>query len=297
MRYTCKLHITDRELFNDEMIISSIEEFNSKVALENLLVYDSILSLADVGIDSLDVQDIEINTKNDDDFISMTVIAKVKDHCAMTAKARDAYAKNWQNNNWYPESAEEALWELTLASNDNPSPSDFGFKIMEMKPVDPASEVKDPEVADVLPQDVRYTCKLRITDRELFNDEMAISSIAEFNSKVALEYLLVYDSILSLADVGIDSLDVQDIEINIEDDDDFISMTVIAKVNDQGLMTAKARDAYAENWQDEKWYPESPEEALWELTLASNDNPCPSDFGFEIKEMEPAAPVSEVKTP
>ena len=145
VRYTCKLHILDRELFNDEMVISSIGEFNSKVALKHLLVYDSVLSLADVGIDSLDVQDIEINTEDDNDFINMTVIAKVRDHCAMTAKTRNAYAANWQDNDWYPKSAAEALWELTLASNDNPSPDLFGFEIMEMEPVTPVSEVEHPE--------------------------------------------------------------------------------------------------------------------------------------------------------
>ena len=153
-------------------------------------------------------------------------------------------------------------------------------------------------VADILSRDVRYTCKLQITDPELFNDEMAIFSIGEFNSRTALKWLLVHHSTLALEDVGINSLDVQDIKINIEHDNDLVEMTVIADIKDHRAMIAAARNAYATCWQDNDWYPESAAEALWELTLASNNNPSPDLLGFEIMDMKAVKPViSEIDHP
>ena len=133
LRYTCKLHIIDPKLFNDIMEIPTIADFKSKSALKHLLVMNTWPT--EVGINSFNVDNIEIDI--DENIIEMNVIADVEDHRALVAAAREAYKGMWQNSDWYPESAAEALWELTLASNDNPSPCDMGFEIMEMKAVEP----------------------------------------------------------------------------------------------------------------------------------------------------------------
>jgi hypothetical protein len=59
-------------------------------------------------------------------------------------------------------------------------------------------------------------------------------------------------------------------------------LTVNATVrNEAGVVTA-AQIAFFETWGDEEWVPEDLAEALFEMLLASNPNPSPSNLGFTV---------------
>ena len=65
----------------------------------------------------------------------LVVNARVSDKDGVIAAAKEAYAQSWGDASWVPESLEEALYEIVLASNPNPSPIDLGFEIVDWSPV------------------------------------------------------------------------------------------------------------------------------------------------------------------
>lgn len=69
------------------------------------------------------------------------VSAEIANPEDVLAAARDAYAETWQDMDWTPGSAEEALYEIALASNANPSPDECGFAFLDWAPRDPGPEM------------------------------------------------------------------------------------------------------------------------------------------------------------
>ena len=69
-------------------------------------------------------------------------------------------------------------------------------------------------------------------------------------------------------------------------------LSVIARVYDEESVTRAAIEAYQSAWADITWEPTGLAEALYELLLASNKNPSPSDLGFEIVSWN--APMQEL---
>lgn len=50
---------------------------------------------------------------------------------SLVRASRNAYLAAWWDNTWLPASPAEALFELALGSNANPSPNEMGFEILE----------------------------------------------------------------------------------------------------------------------------------------------------------------------
>ena len=123
--FTVRLDITDEEMFRHEM---------GGVALENLTSPDLVANLLRPG-DDLPVEVLDGITCSeiewDGQSLSMKVKAQVGDRGALVAAARGCYEACWGDRNWYPGSASEALYELLLASNANPSPDEMGFAITD----------------------------------------------------------------------------------------------------------------------------------------------------------------------
>ena len=157
-------------------------------------------------------------------------------------------------------------------------------------------------VSDITRRDVRYFCKLQITDPDLFCKSMHVDTLEEINQKVLLDHLLVNSA---MSDSIVSGLAVERILVN--DDMDMYSTTisadVIANVENHRAFVALARDGYqstchdlnkddskrleAGTWFPEDWYPDSLSDALREITLASNGNPNANCMGFKIIYAEP----------
>jgi hypothetical protein len=70
------------------------------------------------------------------DLYQVYVKTRVFDEDAFWAAAQDVYFETWGQEDWEPDNLEEALYELVLASNSNPSPSNLGFEIVDWRPLE-----------------------------------------------------------------------------------------------------------------------------------------------------------------
>jgi len=64
----------------------------------------------------------------------MHILVRVFDEKAVIAEAKSCYENCWKDDAWEPESVERALYEILVASNDNPSPNDIGVELIEFAP-------------------------------------------------------------------------------------------------------------------------------------------------------------------
>lgn len=124
--FTFTIAIDDPVVFKTEMGGKDIRDLSSSDFVSHLLrpgeeVPETVL------------QDITCSQiENDGNRISMKVCAKVLDRGELVKAARGCYASCWGDETWLPRSPSEALYELLLASNANPSPDEMGFAIEEM---------------------------------------------------------------------------------------------------------------------------------------------------------------------
>ena len=79
------------------------------------------------GIDRILVRDLSVG----EDQMYFEVEAEVSDMGRLVRAAREAYLEAWWDNTWIPTSPQEALFELALGSNANPSPDQLGFEILD----------------------------------------------------------------------------------------------------------------------------------------------------------------------
>lgn len=77
----------------------------------------------------------------------MHIGCRVFDEKAIIAEAKRCYENCWKDDVWEPKSVEEALYEILVASNDNPSPSDIGVELVEFAPGDSVKPVKATTIA------------------------------------------------------------------------------------------------------------------------------------------------------
>jgi len=86
-----------------------------------------------------------------DDIFLLKVAINVNDEQALTKEARERYESCWGDNLWRPGSLGEAAYEVMVASNASPSPTDIGFEIYDWAMVEDRpiveSEVGDDEDA------------------------------------------------------------------------------------------------------------------------------------------------------
>jgi hypothetical protein len=88
----------------------------------------------DVGFEYLAVEDEVVrlqSTKDGDERYRVSVHCNVHDVEALVAESLQEYVRCWDDKSWFPETVEEALYEVILASNANPSPVEVGFEIRD----------------------------------------------------------------------------------------------------------------------------------------------------------------------
>jgi hypothetical protein len=124
--FTCCINILDAGEFAEAMGVEDIDKITFRDLEEKMLNVDVTLEKA--GLKEIQCSDIEISGLE----MRFKVMGHVEDHAALTREARECYAGCWGDTDWYPKSAADALWELSLASNGNPSPDDFGFEFIAM---------------------------------------------------------------------------------------------------------------------------------------------------------------------
>lgn len=127
-----------------------------------------------------------------------------------------------------------------------------------------------------MPSSHRFFVTLTITDQETFASEVG---------DTAADILAVMIS--PPVDPGSAGFEV--IEAKWVEKMDGVRIEVAALVDDPERLFAAARNAYLKCWSDDRWQPGSPEEALYELLLASNMNPSPDVMGFAFEDWGPLA--------
>lgn len=130
--------------------------------------------------------------------------------------------------------------------------------------------------ADILEERVSFEVKIAVTDREEFDNS--------FPNHTTTDGMRVGMLDCDLEEAGILNLEVSNIDTEIENDEQKITFTVSADIPDPAKLTRAAREAYEGAWMDESWVPSGPVEALYEYTLASNDNASPDECGFAFEE-------------
>jgi hypothetical protein len=61
-----------------------------------------------------------------------------------------------------------------------------------------------------------------------------------------------------------------------------IKISATINVTDEALLIQEAKDRFKKYWGEPNWEPKDIGEAALETLLLSNDNPSPSDLGFEF---------------
>lgn len=124
VRVGALIRVTERELFRSSMGVSGERRLTASDLDQRMLRLPVEGHLA--GIDRVRVA--ELSLKGEEVYLE--VLAEVSDPRALTRAAREAYLEAWGDNTWLPASPREALFELALGSNANPSPADIGFEFL-----------------------------------------------------------------------------------------------------------------------------------------------------------------------
>lgn len=136
------IRILDTGEFRSEMGVEGDEELRPAHLDKGMLKLSP--DPAQAGISSLSVSQIIM----DGDKVYFEVTAEVADMAAMVRAAREAYNECWWDNTWLPRSPQEALFEISLGSNANPSPSDMGFEFLDYPETRDAERIR--EFADLM---------------------------------------------------------------------------------------------------------------------------------------------------
>lgn len=65
----------------------------------------------------------------------LLVDVTVRDVVGVMSEAEEVYREHWGDDEWTPDDLIEALAEILLGSNPNPSPGDLGFTIVRWGPL------------------------------------------------------------------------------------------------------------------------------------------------------------------
>lgn len=124
VRVGALIRVTDQETFRTEIGPSSGAEITPSDLEARML--NLPLDPQEAGIDRIRVSDLRALGAE----IYFEVSAEVSDMGRLVRAARDAYLEAWWDSSWLPSSPNEALFELALGSNANPSPSEMGFEFV-----------------------------------------------------------------------------------------------------------------------------------------------------------------------
>jgi hypothetical protein len=119
------IRITDQDVFRDAMGIEDeapLTEADLRSAMIRLPVDPQ-----EAGIARITVSDLRVEA----DRVYFELVTEVSDMRSLVRASRNAYLAAWWDNTWLPASPAEALFELALGSNANPSPNEMGFEILE----------------------------------------------------------------------------------------------------------------------------------------------------------------------
>ncbi|MFX4300019.1 hypothetical protein [Pseudosulfitobacter pseudonitzschiae] len=137
---------------------------------------------------------------------------------------------------------------------------------------------------------ISIRCQLNIVDEGEFLSLLEAKSIDEIDATHLAGLAALHDlpTRLGLNGIGFGGIDVNGPEFSFE---------ITVNVADWKLFVTETRGQYEGCWGDQDWYPESPEEALFELALASNANDSPDMHGFEIIDWSPRTLSATEGTP
>lgn len=120
------LNISDEALFRSALDVPEGEHINETHLTEGLLRLP--VSEAEAGLDSASVTHAILL----DASLYIEVTAHISDPERLTRAARSAYLDCWGDDEWLPSGPCEAIFELALASNANPSPDEMGFEFVAL---------------------------------------------------------------------------------------------------------------------------------------------------------------------
>jgi len=127
----CSINILDDEAFCDAMGVKTLSEVDGSILAKNMTVLS--VDAKKAGLYNLECG----SPVKENGFLVFETRAHVEDFGALAREARGCYAACWGDDDWYPASPEDALYEIALASNANPSPDIMGFEIVGMNPIEP----------------------------------------------------------------------------------------------------------------------------------------------------------------
>lgn len=110
---------------------ADLEQLSVEQALRVLCVFPKDAPV-DIGYELL--QGTEVRALDEPGEYRLTIVARVFDENKVIDTARQAYFLAWGDIFWMPDCIDEALFELLLASNPNPSPCELGFSIKVWRP-------------------------------------------------------------------------------------------------------------------------------------------------------------------
>jgi hypothetical protein len=121
--FPVKIRITNPELFADSMQVDEVSDVTDQILLEHMLADPSYKT--DQIFERLEVSDVLIDGAD----MSFKVSGAVKNKKLLSNSAIEFF---WGDDTWLPSGMNEAVSELLLASNDNPSPDEMGFEFIEI---------------------------------------------------------------------------------------------------------------------------------------------------------------------
>lgn len=125
VRVGALIRVSDEGLFRTEMGVFGGRSLRASDLEKEML--EIPVEPRNAGVSRLRVE--ELSVEGDEAYFE--VVAEVADMGRMIRAAREAYLEAWWDNTWLPASPREALFELALGSNANPSPAEMGFEFLE----------------------------------------------------------------------------------------------------------------------------------------------------------------------
>lgn len=115
--------ISDHEALRELLEVESYDDLDGEKILNLVRLHDKPSKL---GFSMF-----HCNWEISEDKMNVAITATVEDWPKLVGETRTQYGESWFDQNWFPSSAEEALYEIAVASNANRSPNDDGYDIMD----------------------------------------------------------------------------------------------------------------------------------------------------------------------